>query len=179
VRADIFVPGPHGQGQYVRFDDKYISLRSLNGAPNQVDHPFAGANIANYESSLGVVFWVKDPNGDGILDDNEDIFGIIATTIYPGKTTKGIGIGSSYQALRAAYGAPDTIYFDTTSPAAWYMDYGHLGLYFYGNANDTSVIQMEGYEVLATPVPNSPTKKTGSSTTTILPGQKYRLRFGR
>ncbi|MFZ1683950.1 MAG: hypothetical protein WAU88_07430 [Candidatus Zixiibacteriota bacterium] len=149
VRADIFVPGPHGQGQYVKFDDKYSVLKALNGSPVQVDHPIPGWNIANYEANLGVVFWVSDPNNPGVLDDNEDIGGIIATTVYTGKTTKGIGIGSSYQSVVAAYGAPDSMAFDPTDPPAWYIDYRHLDLYFYGDAVDTSIIQMEGYEGLA------------------------------
>jgi hypothetical protein len=154
VRADIFVPGPHGQGQYVRFDDKYISVRSLNGAPIQIDRPFDNFVIANYEDNLGVVFWVTDANNDGLPADNDEVTGVITTTIYPGKTTKGIGIGSSYQSVVAAYGTPDSMAFDPSAPPAWYIDYRHLGLYFYGDAIDTSVIQMEGYEVLATAAAN-------------------------
>jgi hypothetical protein len=179
VRADIFVPGPHGQGQYVRFDDKYISVRSLNGAPIQIDRPFDNFVIANYEDNLGVVFWVTDANNDGLPADNDDVTGVITTTIYSGKTTKGIGIGSSYQSVLAAYGTPDSMAFDPSAPPAWYIDYRHLGLYFYGDAIDTSIIQMEGYEILAAVASNLESRKTGSSAAIIPPGQKYRLRIGR
>jgi hypothetical protein len=151
-RADIFVPGPHGQAQYVTFDDKFSAVRALNGNPVQIDNPLPGANIANYESTLGIVFWVTDGDGSGTIEDNESVAGAIATTIYAGKTVKGIGIGSSYQSLIAAYGAPDTMYFDPSAPPAWYIDYGRLGMDFYGAEADTSVIQMEGLNATWTPV---------------------------
>jgi hypothetical protein len=144
IRAQVLNSGPHGQGQYISLDDTYGTVKLIDGVPasNDVD-PSYWITYANYEAATGVVVEIDDPNHNSQADDGEGVLGVIVTTIYGGKTHMGIGIGSSYASVVAAYGPPDSLHYDPTPPAAYIIKYIHLGLVLIGVPADTSIEQIE------------------------------------
>jgi len=143
LRANRLLPGADWQGQYILSSDFYWDVLQLNGEPASID-PFPGYWLvfANYEDSLGVVVMIDDINHDRTANSFESVLMVIVNSVYQGKTPDSIGIGSSYADLTAAYGAPDTLFFDTTSPAAWQIEYDSLGLTLFGNETDTTIIEI-------------------------------------
>lgn len=133
LRANTLIPGNGGQAQYILFTDKYEDVKAFNGVPASVDaDPYSWIVYANYEQSLGVVFVLPDVNHDSTAVDTADVLAIIVNTVYKGKTKDSIGIGSTLQEVRAAYGTPDTIKYDPPAPPI-YIRYVDLGLLLYGD----------------------------------------------
>jgi hypothetical protein len=142
IRRNTLIPGAGGQGQYVRFSDRYEDVVDWNGA-GQVD-VFANHWIiyVNYESSLGVVVMTYDLDLGGVIFDTSSVYGVIVNTVYAGKTPDGIGVGSPYDSVLAAYGPPDSVWLDTSPPPAIGIEYSGLDMVLYGNTTDTTIIEM-------------------------------------
>lgn len=149
LRANTIIPGLGGQGQYILFNETLGEVRNFNGNPNSIDvDPNFFVNYANYESNLHVVFAINDANQDEIAQNTEDVLVILLTTGYTGKTRDSIGIGSTYNEIKAAYGPPDTVEYDPAPPPALVLIYDALGLVFFtntvvGNPVDTNVTVFE------------------------------------
>lgn len=174
VRADVLRLGPDGQGQYIKFDDTYADILALIGTPARVDpSDDQWINYAVYEDELGVVLAVEDVNRNELFDANDSVFQIFLTTNYTQQTPEGIGIGSSIQAVRSAYGVPDTLVFDTVQPPAWAMIYDSLGAIFYAGITppDSAIIEIHIWEPVtgAQAVPNRAPGKAGTSLTESKP----------
>jgi hypothetical protein len=134
LRANTIIPGVGGQGQYILFTEKYLDVKNFNGNPNSVDvDPIFAVTYANYESNLNVVFVINDANVDEIAQDTEDVLAIILTSGFNEKTKDSIGIGSTYNELKAVFGPPDTVEYDPTPPPALAIIYDSLGMVFYTN----------------------------------------------
>jgi len=162
LRANTLIPGPHGQGQYVLFDDTYADVKKFNGDPASVDtyidHPFI---YVNYERTLGVVVMVYDIDLDKTIYDTSSVYGVIVNTndytTYTGTTAEGIGVGSSISDIREVYMEPDTIRYDSAPPnspgdSAVYIRDLDRGLTFYSDFTaDTSVLEIHLIEWVPTP----------------------------
>jgi hypothetical protein len=146
LRANTLIPGPHGQGQYVLFDDTYTDVKNFNGLPASVDvDPDYWVVYANYEGALGVVVVIEDANQDNSAADWEEVKGVIVNTVYQGTTTDTIpiGIGSLISDVRAIFGDPDTVRYDPIPPPAVYIRYLSKGLTFYGDfTTDTNIVEI-------------------------------------
>ncbi|HEX2896813.1 MAG TPA: hypothetical protein VHP63_02035, partial [candidate division Zixibacteria bacterium] len=151
LRANTIIPGLGGQGQYMFFTENYSDIKNYNGNPERVDddpRPNVTVVYAVYEQSQDVVFSLLDGNDDGIAQDNEEILSVLLTGNYPFKTKDSIGIGSTYNEIKAVYGLPDSIEYDPTPPPALVFFYDSLGLVFFtdtvvGNPVDTNVTVFE------------------------------------
>ncbi|MGH8015616.1 MAG: hypothetical protein ACREBV_05450, partial [Candidatus Zixiibacteriota bacterium] len=149
LRANTLIPGVGGQGQYILFSELYFDVKNFNGDPASVDEdPAFWINYANYESALHVVFVIDDTNQDGLAQNIEEVLAILMTDGYTGKTKDSIGIGSTYNELKAIYGPPDTVEYDPSPPPALVIVYDSLGLVFFtntvvGNPVDTNVSVFE------------------------------------
>jgi len=165
LRANTLIPGPHGQGQYVLFDDTYADVKNFNGYPASVDvimnplnHPFI---YVSYERTLGVVVMVYDIDLDKTIYDTSSVYGVIVNkndyTTYTGTTAEGIGVNSSLSDIREAYTEPDTIRYDSAPPdspgdSAVYIRDLDRGLTFYSDFTaDTSVLEIHLIEWVPTP----------------------------
>ena len=165
LRANTLIPGPHGQGQYVLFDDTYADVKNFNGDPASVDiimnpfnHPFI---YVNYERMLGVVVMVYDIDLDKTIYDTSSVYGVIVNTndytTYTGTTAEGIGVNSSLSDIREAYTEPDTIRYDSAPPdspgdSAVYIRDLDRGLTFYSDFTaDTSVLEIHLIEWIPPP----------------------------
>ncbi|MDF1544452.1 MAG: hypothetical protein P1R58_05050 [bacterium] len=110
-----------GQVQYIMFDDHYGDILNYLGAPDTIVDQGVGdfAAIAEYDSSLGVVFILYDHDDDGVIQETASVLGAaIVDSIFPqeggGKSARfvgtdsfSIGIGSDYVAeISATYGSP-------------------------------------------------------------------------
>ena len=145
VRASAIVFGADGHGQYLRLNDIYADVKGFNGQPNSVDEdPDFYINYANYESSLGVVAAIADINQNLQADDGELVWEVYLTSLFTeAKTADSIGIGSTIQEVRAAYGTPDTTWYDPAPPPARALRYRSLGALFYcGVSGDSAVIEI-------------------------------------
>jgi len=146
LRANTLIPGLHGQGQYVLFDDTYADVKNFNGDPASVDvDPDYWVVYANFESALGVVVVIEDANQDNSAADWEEVKGVIVNTVYLGTTTDTIpiGIGSSISDVRAIFPDPDTVRYDPIPPPAVYIRYLSKGLTFYGDFTaDTNIVEI-------------------------------------
>ena len=132
IRANTLIPGIGGQAQYILFDDTYLDCKNYNGQPASVDvDQDFWITYANYENALDVVFVIDDRDSSETAEDNEDILAVILTSGYTGKTKDSIGIGSTLNEIKAVYGPPDTIYFDSTQPPALGVVYRGEGLLFF------------------------------------------------
>lgn len=161
IRANMLIPGANLQGQYIINGDIYQNVVRLNGAPVSVDEdPNFWINYANYESTLGVVFVVDDPNHSTNADSSEAILGILVNTIYTGKTISNIGIGSSMSEVRAAFGTPTSITFDATPPPAVVIAYDDIGLTLFGTQADTTIFEIHLFPPVASPPPTVAKKTT-------------------
>jgi len=165
LRANTLIPGPHGQGQYVLFDDTYADVKNFNGLPASVDvimnpfnHPFI---YVNYERTLGVVVMVYDIDLDKTIYDTSSVYGVIVNTndyiTYTGTTADGIGVGSSISDIREVYMEPDTIRYDSAPPdspgdSTVYIRDLDQGLTFYSDFTaDTSVLEIHLIEWVPPP----------------------------
>ncbi|MCK4858302.1 MAG: hypothetical protein KAT58_10060 [candidate division Zixibacteria bacterium] len=139
LRANTLIPGPHGQGQYVLFDDTYANVKNFNGLPASVDiyqdHPII---YVDYEKPLGVVVMVYDLDTNGVIYDTSSVYGVIVNSVYEAKTADSIGIGSPIDLLRSAYGTPNSIEYSADDTAI-VVEYESLGLTFYCDSVDTNV----------------------------------------
>ncbi len=161
LRANTIIPGIGGQAQYILFSEKLADVRNFNGNPNSIDvDPNFYVNYANYESNLHVVFAINDVNQDEIAQDTEDILAILLTNGYTGKTKDSIGVGSTYNEIKAVYGSPDTVIYDPAPPPALVYVYESLGMVFFsdtvtGSPMDTNEtvfeIHMDDFIVRAAP----------------------------
>jgi hypothetical protein len=153
IRTDILLPGPGGQAQYVLFDDVYTDVKNFNGLPASVD-VFEGSSViyVNYEAELGVVVMFYDLDTNGVIYDTSSVYGVIVNTndhtTYTGTTPEGIGIGSTIDSLRSAYGQPDSVWWDSRPPASVVVEYDSLGLTFYCDPSDTSVFEIHLVEMI-------------------------------
>ncbi len=149
LRANTIIPGAGGQGQYIFFSEKLADVKNFNGNPNSTDvDPVYYVTYANYESNLHVVFAINDFNQDTLAQNTEDVLAILLTDGYTGKTKDSIGIGSTYNEIKAVYGPPDTVAYDPAPPPALVFTYDALGLVFFantvtGNPVDTNVTVFE------------------------------------
>jgi hypothetical protein len=162
LRANTLIPGPHGQGQYVLFDDTYADVKKFNGDPASVDiYQDSPIIYVDYEESLGVVVMVYDLDTNGVIYDTSSVYGVIVNTndytTYTGTTAEGIGVGSSISDIRAVYREPDTIRYDSAPPdspgdSAVYIRDLDRGLTFYSDFTaDTSVLEIHLIEWVPTP----------------------------
>ncbi len=133
VRADALIPGAGGQGSYVLFSDRYSNVKNYLGTPDQIDS-FQDHSIIyiNYENSIGVVVMLYDIDQDRTVYDTSAVYGVILNKTYSTKThtTPPIGIGSTIDELRSAYGIPDEIFNDPPRPAT-VVRYTSLPAVFY------------------------------------------------
>ncbi len=149
LRANTLIPGIGGQGQYILFTDKLGDVKNFNGNPNSIDvDPNFFVTYANYESNLHVVFAINDANQDDMAQDSEDVLVVLLTDGYTGKTKDSIGVGSTYNEIKAVYGPPDTVEYDPAPPPALVFIYNSLGMVFFadtvvGNPVDTNVTIFE------------------------------------
>ena len=132
VRANTLIPGATGQAQYVLFEDTVGRVVDFNG-PAEADVPDPGQFLQylEYVTDDHIVVLVEDLNQDEVSQLSEPVVGVILTTGYTGKTSKGIGLGSTYDQMVAAYGQPDSVGFDGTPPPTAIYFYKSLGLNFY------------------------------------------------
>jgi hypothetical protein len=134
LRASALVWGDSAQGQYVRIGDRYSFVKAFIGQPERVDvDPNYWLTYAVYETSQDVVVILNDLDQDGGASSFETVYGIIVNGGYSGTFFSGIGIGSTVGAVDTAFGAPDTMYFDTTTPASWVYVYRTEGITFFAN----------------------------------------------
>ena len=107
-------------------------MLALNGQPDRIDVDTSYyRNFAVYENSLGVVIPVEDLNGNEQIDPDEPILEVYVNTIFTPRTPENIGIGTSIQDLRGAYGPPDSVFVDPIPPSAEVLKYVSLGALFY------------------------------------------------
>ncbi|MCH7691636.1 MAG: hypothetical protein IIA17_11415 [candidate division Zixibacteria bacterium] len=161
LRSDMLNPGVGGQAQYILFTDSLNNVKNFNGNPNSIDiDPSLWLTYANYESTLGVVFVIDDTTRDEIAQDFEDVFAIILTSTYTGKTKDSIGIGSTLNEIKAVYGLPDTIYLDTVQPPALGIVYSDEGMLFFIDTvaagtvdTNTAAFEIHMDDFISTPAP--------------------------
>jgi hypothetical protein len=176
VRASTIVPGE--RGQVIRLDDIYETVKQYNAEPDTVDEdPYDWFHYAVYESSLGVVAIIDDSNFNHLADTYEPVYGVIVNTIYAGTTAEGVGIGTSYPVLTAAYGPPDSSAWWDIYPNDTILYYYDLGLTIWANRADTvineiHVVPPRGSGV-AGPVLRDRRGKTMEPS--VLSNRKYRL----
>ena len=167
VRASVLRFGADGQGQYVKLFDTYADVLALNGQPASVDHPVDTVpyHYLNYEQALGVVPIVYDLNEDGIVENSDPVFEVIVNSVFADSTPAGIHIGSSIQAVRAAYGPPDVFVPDIDYPTDWKMIYDNLGALFYVSSvvPDTAVFEIHLWDPTPPVGPTSVTSQTSWS----------------
>lgn len=174
ARASVLIPGIGGQAQFVRFDeDTYKTVTNYNGSTTVDTYTDSPIMYVNYESTLGVVVMVWDLDLDYNIYDTSDVYGVIVNTNYTGKVADSIGIGSTYDAVVAYFGAPDSIVYDPVEPAAWRIRYLDQGMTMFGAEADTSIFEIHLAEIL---VPG----KAASSKALMKPAQSrgsYRLEY--
>ena len=124
LRADVIIPGPHGQVSYVLLDDDLAEVKQWLGEPDSYDVPpdpqFRGI-IANYEPSLGIVVELYDLDDDNTFYDTSSVSAVYILDPYTGTTLppNPVGIGSTLDELRTVFGgfdalvewSPDTVVF--------------------------------------------------------------------
>ena len=147
VRANTLIPGTTGQGQYILMEDRYSDVKNFNGTPECVDpDPDNWFLYVVYESSLGVVVLVEDVNHDSVAVDTAQVLGVTVNTIYSGKTSESIGIGSTLGDVTDVYGAIGDELFESSGAiincgdtilvdADWRYKLPYQGLTFYSDTN--------------------------------------------
>ncbi len=157
MRANTIIIGSHSQAQYIRTGDTYAMVKNFNGPPLAIDvDPNFYLTYVVYESTLGLVLIVEDKNKNNAAEDTEQVVGLIvnnsgANGEYKGKTAEGIGLGSKYSDIRAAYGPADSIWVDPTPPAAIVLSYLSGALYIYCTTADTTAFEMHLVPPIAPP----------------------------
>lgn len=135
IRANTLIPGATGQGQYVRFTDTVQQVIDFNGfAEGDVPDPNQYLQYVEYVNSEALVVLVADEDSSLSSGLSEPVVGVILTEDYTKTTAEGIGIGSTYDEMIAAYGQPDSVGFDGTAPATDIYFYKSLGLNIYVEA---------------------------------------------
>jgi len=135
IRANTLVPGATGQGQYVLFTDTVGQVIEWNGpADADIEDPNQFLQYLEYVNAADLVVLVSDANQNIQADINEPVVGVILTSGYDKTTAEGIGIGSTYDEMVAAYGEPDSVGFDGTPPPTDIYFYRTLGLNLYVEA---------------------------------------------
>ncbi len=161
LRANTLIPGPHGQGQYVLFDDTYANVKNFNSLPASVDIYQDNPIIyVDYEESLGVVVMVYDLDTNGVIYDTSSVYGVIVNTVYEGKTADSVGVGSPFDSVQSAYGIPSSMEYSAKDTAI-VVRYDSLGLTFYCDSVDTNVEEIHLIEWVPTP-------ETGADSNAVL-----------
>ncbi len=174
LRASILDPSLHGQGQYVSFDDNYLTVEQILGTPDSIQVDPSGLyTYADYERLFGVIPVISDVNGNHKPDSTEKVFSVIVTTIYSGKTVKGIGIGSKFSDVVNAYGTPDTVILDPTPPPARLMVYASRGIFLYAADSDSTIFQIEVTNHRPTSAPKKNQEGVSASTYLELPLRRF------
>jgi hypothetical protein len=170
VRASVLRFGADGQGQYVKLYDTYADVFALNGAPVRIDpdpRPEYELNYVVYETTLGLVLVVFDLNNDNVVQGGEPVVEVIVNTVFAENSPEGIGINSSIQDVRAAYGPPDAFVPDNDYPTDLKMIYNSLGVLFYVSSvlPDTAVFEIHLWDPTPPVSSTSVTSQTSWSRT--------------
>lgn len=172
VRASTLIPGDHGQGQYVLFDDTYADVKHFNGTPASVDtYPDHEIIYVNYEAAAGVVVMVYDLDYNRVIYDTSAVFGVIVNTKFTDTTAEGIGIGSDQWQVMAAYGTTSMV----PDGNDVRMDYDSLGLSFYLDADSFYVFEIHLRETTTPTVTTSGTLSRTAPKTSGTRPHNYRL----
>jgi|GEM_PF-689937 len=169
LRANTLIPGDGGQGQYIRVDDTYAEVVAFNGQPDKLDTiPDASQiMVANYETSLGVVFVIYDTDEDSTIEATSPVFQVIVvdsifpqnpdSTVYSaryeGKTADSLGIGTRFWCnacpnpedpdILTTLGGTNNIRFDNEPPPAIVFTYDDLYLTFWCHQFDSTAYQID------------------------------------
>ena len=87
--------------------------------------------------NLGLSAGGIDGNVNGVFDADELCQGLAVSTPYPGKTSKGIGVGSTRVAVRNAYETPE----ESTATNDKYLALG-IAFIYQDDASDAPVMQI-------------------------------------
>jgi hypothetical protein len=132
IRANTLIPGATGQAQYVLFEDTVGRVIDFNGpAEGDVPDPVQYLQYLEYLATDHIVVLIEDENQNNTSQLSEPVVGVILTTGYTQKTAEGIGLGSTYDQMIAAYGAPDSVGYDGTPPPTSIYFYKSLGMNIY------------------------------------------------
>ena len=119
-------------------------VTNFNGTPAAVyPDPYYYFTYASYATQKGVVAVIEDALPNSKPDPDERVLEMLFVAPYKGKTLEGIGIGSTYHDVVAAYGAPETFVLDTAGTDHYVIDYSHRGMILVGRLSDTTIVQME------------------------------------
>ena len=161
LRADVLIPGDHGQGQYVLLDDTYGDVVDFNGPPVSIDtFPSAGIAVANYEATLGVVVVIYDTDENGVIEATSPVFSVIVVdSVYPqppngstmsaryeGTTIDGLGIGSHWMDdFVPIYGFPNFVTEDNSDPnlLSHKVSWDELHLTLWCRQSDSTAYQID------------------------------------
>ena len=143
IRANALTPSSLGQLQYVLIEDSVATLNSLDGIPGIRRDPRGILLLyLSYASSPGVVFYVFNHNNNNLAEDSEEVVGGAVFAPYAEKTKEGIGVGSSYSDVKAAYGGPSEFTYDSTN-AIYVAIYNGIGAAFLLKPADSSVLEIQ------------------------------------
>jgi|GEM_PF-1673161 len=177
LRANVLRFGDDAQGQYMVPGDTYGDALALNGTPASVDpDPTRYLMYANYEAALGLVLVIDDDNLSETAETDEEVFEIIVNTVFDKRTPENIGIGSTIQQVRAAYGDADSSWYDAAPPPARAFRYSSLGALFYTTVStDSTVFEIHLWD----PAKKSPLQVTSTAKRAFDPVASAATRYRR